>query len=87
MGYYSTEEYQKRKADGIYEESRRKKHRRIESFVKTCTWRVLATTDTFFISWFITGTFEIAGAIAGIEVLTKFILYYLHERVWVRYWR
>ena len=86
MGYYSTEEYQKRKADGVYEESR-KKHRRIESFVKTCTWRILATTDTFFISWYITGTFEIAGVIAGIEVLTKFILYYLHERVWVRYWR
>ena len=86
MGYYSTEEYQKRKADGVYEESR-KKHRRIETFVKACTWRVLATTDTFFISWLITGTFEIAGVIAGIEVLTKFILYYLHERVWVRYWR
>ncbi len=86
MGYYSTEEYQKRKADGVYEESR-KKHGRIETFVKACTWRVLATTDTFFISWLITGTFEIAGVIAGIEVLTKFILYYLHERVWVRYWR
>ena len=86
MGYYSTEEYQRRKADGVYEESR-KKHGRIETFVKACTWRVLATTDTFFISWLITGTFEIAGVIAGIEVLTKFILYYLHERVWVRYWR
>ena len=86
MGYYSTEEYQKRKADGVYEESR-KKHGRIETFVKACTWRVLATTDTFFISWLITGTFEIAGVIAGIEVLTKFILYYLHERIWVRYWR
>ncbi|MDP7366504.1 MAG: DUF2061 domain-containing protein [Candidatus Pacebacteria bacterium] len=88
QGYYSTEEYNKRKTDGLYDEARNKS-RRVESFIKTCTWRVLATTDTFIISWLVTGTFEIAGAIAGIEIITKFSLYYLHERFYVRYrnWR
>lgn len=54
------------------------------SLAKTLTWRVLATTDTFIISWFITGTWTIAGAIAGIEVVTKMFLYYGHERLWNR---
>ena len=52
------------------------------SLVKTLTWRILATTDTFLISWLITGPFNMGGAIAGIEVLTKMFLYYAHERGW-----
>tara|TARA_X000000950_G_C13693946_1_gene569295 strand:+ start:565 stop:804 length:240 start_codon:yes stop_codon:yes gene_type:complete len=54
------------------------------SIAKTLTWRVLATTDTFIISWFVTGTWTLAGAIAGIEVVTKMFLYYGHERIWNR---
>jgi uncharacterized membrane protein len=34
------------------------------------------------ISLFITGKFGLAGAIASVEVITKIILYYLHERAW-----
>tara|TARA_E500000178_G_scaffold350524_1_gene409672 strand:+ start:179 stop:490 length:312 start_codon:yes stop_codon:yes gene_type:complete len=56
--------------------------KRSRTAVKTLTWRVLATTDTFLISYIITGRFDFAGAIAGIEVATKMILYYLHERAW-----
>ncbi len=52
---------------------------------KTLTWRVLATSDTFLIAWLITGEINWAGAIAGIEVITKMILYYTHERAWYRY--
>ena len=52
------------------------------SLVKTLTWRILATTDTFLISWLITGRLAWAGAIAGIEVCTKMFLYYGHERGW-----
>ena len=52
------------------------------SLVKTLTWRVVATTDTFIIAWFITGEWTWAGAIAGVEVVTKMFLYYAHERVW-----
>jgi len=52
---------------------------------KTLTWRILATSDTFLIAWLITGEINWAGAIAGVEVITKMILYYAHERVWYRY--
>ena len=54
------------------------------SLAKTLTWRVLAKSDTFIISWFVTGTWTLAGAIAGIEVVTKMFLYYGHERLWNR---
>ena len=52
------------------------------SLTKTITWRILATSDTFLIAWLITGKWSWAGAIAGIEVITKMYLYYGHERVW-----
>ena len=52
------------------------------SIIKTISWRVLATTDTFIISYFITGRFTWAVSIAGIEVITKMGLYYLHVRGW-----
>jgi uncharacterized membrane protein len=42
----------------------------------------LGTLDTFAISWFFTGKVEIAGSIAGLEIVTKIAWYYLHERVW-----
>jgi uncharacterized membrane protein len=52
------------------------------SVLKAVSWRTLGTLDTFAISWFMTGRVEIAGSIAGIEVMTKIAWYYLHERVW-----
>jgi uncharacterized membrane protein len=52
---------------------------------KTLTWRVLATTDTFLIAWLITGQWDWAAGIASIEVATKMILYYWHERVWYKH--
>lgn len=55
---------------------------RTRSLVKTLTWRVVATTDTFLIAWLITGHIDWAAGIAGIEVMTKMFLYYGHERVW-----
>ena len=55
---------------------------RKRSAFKTITWRILATTDTFVLSFFITGNLVFAGSIASVEVLTKLILYYWHERLW-----
>ena len=54
------------------------------SILKTITWRCVATTDTFLIAWLITGEYTFAGAIAGLEICTKMVLYYLHERGWSR---
>ena len=44
-------------------------------------WRVIAMIDTFVISYLITGSLVWAGSIVSIEVLTKLVLYYVHERV------
>lgn len=49
---------------------------------KTLTWRVLASLDTFGIAWFITSDPLAGASIAGIEILTKIALYYVHERGW-----
>lgn len=55
-------------------------HRR--SISKSITWRMLASFDTFIVSFVITGRLVLAGSIAGAEILTKITLYYLHERIW-----
>ena len=52
------------------------------SVLKAISWRTLGTFDTFAISWFMTGRIEIAGSIAGLEIVTKIAWYYLHELVW-----
>jgi len=57
---------------------------RTRSLVKTLTWRVVATSDTFLIAWLITGKLDWAAGIAGVEVVTKMFLYYFHERIWNR---
>jgi uncharacterized membrane protein len=59
-----------------------KKRAHIISFCKTCTWRVVASLDTFILSWFITGSVTAGASIASLEVLTKMFLYYAHERQW-----
>ncbi len=55
-----------------------------KSFLKALSWRVTGTLDTFIISWLITGSPKLATGIAGIEVVSKVILYYIHERVWAK---
>jgi uncharacterized membrane protein len=53
--------------------------------LKTITWRVIGTIDTMLISWLITGSWQWGLAIGGIEVVTKMILYFLHERAWYKF--
>jgi uncharacterized membrane protein len=67
---------------------------RKRSLVKTLTWRIIATTDTFILTllsatWFgddlgidSSQAVALAGTVAALEVVTKMILYYLHERGW-----
>lgn len=62
--------------DGKLLESR-KRH-----FGKTITWRILGTLDTIILAWIISGN-PVTGLKIGLsEVITKMILYYLHERIW-----
>ena len=52
------------------------------SFVKGVTWRALGTLDTIVLSFVVTGNIGDALKIGFTEVITKIILFYLHERVW-----
>ena len=52
---------------------------------KTISWRILGTLDTFILSWVLTGSVKIGAAIGGAEVLTKTILYFIHERAWYKF--
>lgn len=54
----------------------------VKSLLKSVSWRVVGTLDTMLISYFITGKVTFAVSIGSVEVITKTILYYFHERVW-----
>lgn len=59
-----------------------KSEKPIRSIVKAMSWRIVGTIDTMIISWFVTGELVMALSIGSIEVLTKMVLYYGHERIW-----
>jgi len=56
-----------------------------EIILKSISWRIIATTTTFIISGIILNSFnEIALYIALTELFTKFVLYYFHEKLWLK---
>ena len=64
------------------EEKKHEKMRR--SLVKTISWRVIGTLDTIVISYLITGETNLALSIGFVELITKMLLYFFHERAWNR---
>ncbi len=70
------------------------------TLAKTISWRITGSLDTLLISFLVItfftkatgvdcpggtgGTLGMAGMIAGIEVATKMVLYYFHERIWTK---
>jgi uncharacterized membrane protein len=55
-------------------------HRR--TAVKTSSWRIIASLDTFLLALIFTGNPATAVSIGGFEIITKLVLYYFHERAW-----
>ena len=64
----------------INKNSSKKRH-----IAKTFTWRTIGTIDTMLLGWFISGDPMIGIKIGGLELFTKMILYYFHERAWYTY--
>ena len=58
------------------------KESHIRSILKGLTWRVIATSMIFVITYFTTGEIEMAMKVAAIEFPVKLLIYYLHERAW-----
>ena len=52
---------------------------------KTITWRLIGTVDTILIGWVITGDPLIGVQVGCVEMVTKMVLYYFHDRAWFRY--
>ena len=49
---------------------------------KSISYRILSVMITFCISLALTGNATIAGSIAGIDAVIKFVVYFMHERAW-----
>lgn len=54
----------------------------IRTFLKTLSWRVVATTTTVVIAYFVFGDVSSALTVGGIEFFAKMAIYYVHERIW-----
>jgi uncharacterized membrane protein len=54
----------------------------VRSIVKAVSWRITGSIDTFILALLFTGSGALAGSIAGTEIVTKIVIYYLHERAW-----
>lgn len=53
--------------------------------VKTISWRAVGTVDTIILAGLISGDWKIGLSVGGAEVLTKMILYFIHERIWYKW--
>ena len=53
--------------------------------IKTLSWRAIGTIDTTLLAWLIAGDPMIGLQIGGIEMITKMLLYYLHEKIWHKF--
>lgn len=51
---------------------------------KAITWRIVGTIDTILLAWFISGSPSTGLKVGVAEVITKMVLYYLHERAWFK---
>lgn len=60
------------------------KEKNYRSLIKGITWRMIGTIDTIIISFTLTGKVKVALSIGGIEVFSKIILYFFHEKIWQR---
>jgi uncharacterized membrane protein len=54
-------------------------------FVKSITWRIIATLTTILLAWIFTKDTSIALKFGAVEVIIKMGLYYFHERIWYKY--
>jgi len=56
----------------------------LRHILKTVSWRVVGTADTMLLAWLISGSPLMGLKIGLVEVVTKMLLYYFHERLWYK---
>ena len=50
--------------------------------VKSISWRIIGTIDTFILSFILTGSMSFGLSISGVDFFSKLLLFYFHERIW-----
>lgn len=58
------------------------KEKHYRSIVKAISYRITGTMATLLITFIITRKVEFALSIALADVITKILIYYVHERTW-----
>jgi uncharacterized membrane protein len=54
----------------------------VRSLAKAVSWRIVATITTMLLVFMFTGNLVVSGGVGLTEVISKIIIYYVHERVW-----
>jgi uncharacterized membrane protein len=54
------------------------------SLAKSITWRLIAIFVTFGVGFVMSGSWEFAASLSLVSNLINFILYYIHERFWLK---
>ena len=54
----------------------------VRSLAKTISWRIVATSTTILLVFLFTGNLFISASVGSLELISKIVIYYIHERVW-----
>lgn len=54
------------------------------TIVKSLTWRAGGLMMTVGVAWWITGKGELAASIGLADTVIKIVVYYVHERMWLK---
>jgi adenylylsulfate kinase len=54
----------------------------IRSFAKAVSWRIVATLTTVILVIAFSKNWELGGIVGIAELVSKTVIYYVHERVW-----
>ena len=52
--------------------------------LKAITWRIIGTMDTLVLAYILIGSIRIGFMISIVEILTKTLLYFYHEKFWFK---
>ena len=63
-----------------FKTEKRKNRNKKRHIIKTVTWGIIGTLDTLILAWIFTGDALTGVKIITAELITKMVLYYLHEK-------
>ena len=58
---------------------------RLRSLLKAISWRLIASITTTLIAFYFGLPAKAIGLVFFADLVIKFVLYFIHERVWVSY--